>query len=83
MIGYWKTTDRMRFYGTYHKSEDDLNDGSSGDEGTEDEYDSVIWDYDCISDSGTPTKTGIEHPTVMGGDDGGGSAFEEMYCPPI
>lgn len=82
-IGYWKTINNMRFCATYHKSWDNTNDGSEEDEGTKYKYDSVIWWYDCINDSGTPSKTGIEHPTVMGGDDGTGSAFEETYCPPI
>ena len=83
MVRYWKTTNEKRFYGTFHKSMDDKNDGSAGDEGDGvDKYDSVIWLYDCISDTG-PYKIGIEHPTVMGGDDGTGSNFEELYCPPI
>jgi hypothetical protein len=81
-IIYWKTINGKRFYATYHKSKDDKNDGSQWDEGTKYKYDSVIWEYNCIS-GGTPNKTGIEHPTVMGGDDGTGSAFEEVYCPPI
>jgi hypothetical protein len=82
VIGYWKTINEKRFYQTYHKSMDDANDGSDEDEGTEGKYDSVIWRYDCIS-GGTPDKTGIEHPTIRGGDDGTGSNFEESYCPPI
>jgi len=83
IIGYWKTINEKRFYATYHKSMDDKNDGSQGDEGTQYKYDSVIWRYDCISNPGSPSKTAIEHPTIKGGDDGTGGAFEEAYCPPI
>lgn len=82
-IGYWKTFNVKRFYATYHKSMDDKNDGSFFDEGTKYEYDSVVWSYDCISASGSPDKEGIEHPYIKGGDDGDGSDFEELYCPPL
>lgn len=82
-ILYFKTINGKRFAQTIHISMDDFNDGSIWDEGTQYKYDSVIWDYDCISDTGSPSKTPIEHPTIKGGDDGTGGEFEETYCPPI
>ena len=81
IIGYWETINGKRFYQTYHISMDDTNDGSEWDEGTKYKYDSVIWGYYCISDPGSPSKEAIEHPTIRGGDDGTGSAFEELPCP--
>jgi len=81
-ILYWKTINEKRFYGTYHKSEDNRNDGSIWDEGTKYKYDSVEWLYGCISGTG-PIKNPMEHPTIKGGDDGTGGNFEELYCPPL
>ncbi len=77
-IRYWMTADKMRFWGTYFKSEDNTNDGSIDDEGTINKYDSVERVYDCIYN--LMQYVCIEHPTEKGGDDGTGSNCEVLLC---